>query len=346
MLFKFDKDQGTLSPMKYMSFAQQEGLEKDLENLMARYLLGTLFEEEQLFPVHQSRNWQEEADLYALDARGDLSIFELKRSGATAGALSQALRYAQLAGSWSYEDLSRKHARYQKAHSKAPASDLAEAHQEAFRLDRKLEKAEFNREQHLWIVGSAADRDLVRGVDYWRRRGLDITLVPYRLYPIGQELIFEFFAHPYDQHSNPGDRKGVLFDTNRSYCQDANRVQTLVAMLEKRRISAYGDRKDAVRSLSPRDLVFYSHAGFGLVAAAEVIGPVKADGAEELYQDVRFLTKPPENPLAPAAMPFDEVKKVTGKSFFWARIQKVPYLDSEEAQHLLAALQKKLGSRD
>jgi hypothetical protein len=37
-----------------------------------------------------------------------------------------------------------------------------------------------------------------------------------------------------------------------------------------------------------------------------------------------------------------QVSQVTGKSFFWARTIKVPYLDRVEAQNLLAALNKVL----
>ena len=98
------------------------------------------------------------------------------------------------------------------------------------------------------------------------------------------------------------------------------------------------------RTLSKGDFVFYSHRRVGLVAAAEVVGQhVKKDGDHELYWDVKFLTTAPEDILRPPAMSFQEVKKVTGKSFFWARIQKYPYLAKDEAEHLLEALRKILG---
>jgi hypothetical protein len=41
-------------------------------------------------------------------------------------------------------------------------------------------------------------------------------------------------------------------------------------------------------------------------------------------------------------MPFQKVTEFTGKKFFWARIQKVPYLSVDEANGLLAELQRYL----
>jgi hypothetical protein len=155
-------------------------------------------------------------------------------------------------------------------------------------------------------------------------------------------LYFEFFAKPYDAHTNPGEAKGVLFDTCRTHFPDA-----LHHMVEKQRVSAFDDRKDAVRRLSKGDTVFYSHASDGVVAAAKVTsGKVKCDtyqGCPELYLDVQFLVPAP-TPLGPVmrAMPFPKVKEVTGKSFFWARILKVPYLSADEAAELVSELQKHL----
>ena len=46
------------------------------------------------------------------------------------------------------------------------------------------------------------------------RKGTDI---PYRVYKIEGSYYFEFFSLPYDQHSNPGNAKGIIFDTNLTY---------------------------------------------------------------------------------------------------------------------------------
>lgn len=132
------------------------------------------------------------------------------------------------------------------------------------------------------------------------------------------------------------------FDTCRGHFPDALRH-----MIDRRRVSAFGDRKDAVRSLSRNDTVFYSHARTGLVAAARVTGrEVKSDtyhGTAECYLDVEFLAPTPTqgDPVS-RAVSFPRVGEITGKSFFWARILKVPYLTPDEADRLLVELKKAL----
>jgi len=43
-------------------------------------------------PIFQERQYQKEADIYALNEKGELIIFELKRGSAGEGAVHQALR--------------------------------------------------------------------------------------------------------------------------------------------------------------------------------------------------------------------------------------------------------------
>lgn len=338
MLFRLNDDLSELEPMPFADFARHALREKHLEELLSRHLFGTLFEGTPLLPFHQERNYQPEGDIYALDRKGDVFVFELKRGTAEDAALAQLLRYAQGAGRWSYADLDRKYRAYPR--KLTDGVDLAEAHRQAFDLAAPLRPEEFNRDQHMVVVGSAADAELVQAVDYWKGKGLSIDFCPYRVYQIGGQLYFEFFARPYDAHANPGDAKGVLFDTCRTHFPDALRH-----MVERRRVSAFGDRKDAVYSLGKGDTVFYSHVGVGLVAAAKVVGSqVKSDtyrACEERYWDVQFFEPvPAEFSSVKRSMPFQKVTEFTGKKFFWARIQKVPYLSADEAGRLLAEVQK------
>lgn len=56
-------------------------------------------------PIFKERKFQEEPDIMALDTNGNLYIFELKRWQAKEENLLQVLRYGQLFGNSSYEDL-------------------------------------------------------------------------------------------------------------------------------------------------------------------------------------------------------------------------------------------------
>ncbi len=337
---KSDKSIRTIEPLPFLDFADLGKIEKDLENLLAENLLETLFEDAALMPIFQERAFQSEGDLYALDKNGDLYIFELKRGIAGTGAMEQALNYSQVAGQWSYHTLEQKINTYVES-DEDNWINLSDAHREAFELDHTLIPTQFNQKQHLYIIGNAANDDLISAVDYWKKSGLTVDFMPYRLYELNGEHYFEFFALPYDRHVNPSNIKGVLFDTNRSYDEDA-----IWEMMENKRVAAYGGVSHVVGYLNPRDIVFFSHKWTGSVAAAEVLGPVRSiTEEEEEYRDVRFLTPVPDKlDKDIRAMPFSEVSKITGRTFFWAKTIKVPYLDRDEANKLVAELNNYLKS--
>ena len=338
MLYRIitDKEQFTaLEPIPFKDIASFGKREKDLENLIANNVLEVLFEDESLMPIFQERQWQAEADIYALNERGELVVFELKRSAAGGDAVHQALRYAQEAGQWSYAELEKRF----QAYSGTDAG-LSKTHSDAFNLEEELDSRQFNKKQHLIVIGNAADDSLMTAIDYWRRQGLSMDFLPYRIYTLNGQDYFEFFALPYDKHLNPGVSKGVLFDTNRSYNEDA-----IWNMMEHGTIEAYGDAKRFVQHVSPGDIVFYSHRWCGIVAAAKVKrGDIKKPDGQTFARDVDFLTPVPTRGNEIRAMPFKKVSEITGKSFYWARTIKVPYLSSDEADNLVKELKSYLSS--
>lgn len=341
MLYKLGSSNGkfdSLEAVAFKDFSSFGQLEKDLEDLIANNMLDVLFEDAGLMPIFQERKRQAESDIYALNSKGDLVIFELKRGVAGEGAVHQALRYAQDAGQWSFSKLQKKYQQYASS-----TAELTLSHQEAFGLEVPLDSKDLNNKQHLFIIGSAADDSLIRAVDYWKRQGISIEFLPYRIYEIGDEKYFEFFALPYDKHENPSVLKGVLFDTNRSWDEDA-----IWYMMENSCVAAFGDAKRFVKCISSGDIVFFSHKWKGVVAAAKVKkGSIKKTlykGDETLYLDVEFITPVPEKGKPIKAMEFSQVSKITEKNFFWARTIKVPYLDRNEAENLATELKKFLES--
>lgn len=322
---KFDK----LEPVEFKDFSSFGRLEKELEELIAKNILEVLFEDSSLMPIFQERPLQSEADIYALNERGELIIFELKKGSAYEDAVRQVLRYAQEAGQWTYSELQDMYQKY------TGDNNLTKAHQEAFNLERPLDTKEVNNKQHLIVIGSAADDSLISAVDYWKRSGISIEFLPYRIYELGGEKYFEFFALPYDKHKNPGDVKGVLFDTNRYWNEES-----IWYMMENNRVAAFGKARRFVGYVKLGDIIFFSdrEAG-GLVAAAKVKGDVKHSAEDDAsYRDVEFITPFPKRGEKIKAMPFRNVLEITGKSFYWARTIKVPYLSKEEAENLVDAL--------
>ena len=337
MLYKLastDRKFDTLQPVEFTDVSNFGKNEKDLENLISNSILEVLFEESGLMPVCQEKQGQSVADIYALDEKGDLVIFELKTGTASRGAVHQALLYAQDAGQWSYETLQKKYRQYKNNEN----INLREAHQDDFLLEHQLDVKEINNKQRLIVIGSAADDSLINAVDYWKNQGISIDFLPYRIYELNSERYFEFFALPYDRHRNPRDTKGVIFDTNRRYDE-----KSIWYMMEKRRVAAWGDAKRYVGRIHPGDIVFFSHRLEGLVAAGRMKkGDIVRPDEETWYRDVEFITPIPHRDQERRAMPFSRVSEITGKSFYWASTIKAPYLSNEEAQDLAVELKAHL----
>lgn len=333
-LSKTDKVFDAMEPMPFKTFADCGQVEKDLENLLAENLLEVLFESSQLMPIFQERSRQEEADIYAVNRNGDLIIFELKRATAGGDAVHQALRYCETAAHWDYAELQRRY-------RGCKGEDLQADHKESFGLDTPLSESDFNRQQHLMVVGGAGSDDLVRNIDYWKSKGIAIDFVPYRIYEIGGEHYFEFFSPPYDSHSNPAHKKGVIFDTCRTYSDDS-----IWYMCENDRVAAFGGQSHVVNYLNKNDIVFLYHTNEGIIAA----GRVKSDGGEDtgrdaLYRDLEWLTAKPTKEVPYTSMPARQIKQVLNREFYWRRTIKTPYLSKDESDTLLKALICKIGPK-
>jgi hypothetical protein len=312
-------------------------LEKELEDLLAKNLWDVLYEDNELMPIHQERAWQSEADIYALNKQGHLVIFELKRDHAGGGAVHQALCYCEKASRYRFEKLQTM----LQAYNNGKTTDLQEEHRSNFDLEHPLDKSAFNSEQHLIIVGSAGDEELIHNVDYWKSKGLSVSFIPYRVYRIGGDDYFEFFSLPYDWHSNPAKAKGVIFDTNLSYDENA-----IWYMCEHGRVAAFGDQRDIVRSLRKNDVVFLYHKYQGVIAAGKVVtSKVTEDPeADALYLDLEWLSSKPTRGMPLKAMPASQIKEVLDHGFFWARTIKSPHLSATESEKLLAALIEHIGA--
>lgn len=321
-----------ISPVKFLGMSDLNKVEKDLENILAVNMLDTLFEDNPYLVIFQERQRQAEPDIIALDATGDIVIFELKRGIADECALPQIFRYVQNVQGWDYYALQDK----VRTYIGDSQVDLRKLHQDAFNLSQGLSNLDFNRKQKLIIVGNSIDNRLISSIDYWKKQGVDIDYIPYRIYQIADNFYFEFFAKPYDVRSNPKAPKGVMFDTNFSFDPDA-----LNYMLQKKRISAFGDRIDAVHVFNKGDTVFFSHKGYGLVAVGEIVSDVKRDiykGQAEKYCDVKFKFPPNLTAFSLAnsrIIEFWRVSSILGKKFYWARTDKRPYLNSDECNQLV-----------
>src|SRR5712664_2058259 len=140
--------------------------ERGLQDVLFRSL-DRLLPDEELLLIAQSRHWQEEPDLLALDERGRLYIFEIKVWESRSENLLQALRYGQILGPYDYAALEQLFRRFDDT-----GRSLAEAHRATFGLD--LSPSEFNRKTVFIVLTNRLDFRTRQAIQYWRRTGLDV----------------------------------------------------------------------------------------------------------------------------------------------------------------------------
>lgn len=325
-----------LQPVSFLDYSDIKGNEKKLENLLAANLGELYIEDGHLMPISQERQGQEEPDLCALDKSGNITIFELKKGVVPGDTTIQVMRYAQIIGLMTYDDLNRKYQEYAK-----DGQELATAHALAFQLDTPLPTDSFNKKQKLVLVGSALDNGLIETVDYWRAQNIDIDFLPYRFYKIDGNLYFEFFAKPHDYHLNPKNRKGVIFDTNRTY--DNNAVWD---MLRNEKVSAYGGARKYINSFRKGDYVLYYHIGYGIIAAGVIktSKPLSLEANEEKYHKVELIKPVPQCNDDIRGISASDLKSLLGRNFYYASTEKKPYLSTDEAEKVISALREKYDS--
>ena len=219
MLYKLKENK--LESIAFEDFGSIGRKEKELESIFAQNLEMIYGEYGILFPIFQERQGQGQPDLCALDKEGNLIIFEFKRSDVPEGTTNQIMRYTEIYGQKSYDDLNFIYKNYISKKDGQVNMELVDAHREAFALEEPLKLEYFNHKQKMIIIGSSMDHKLAKTVDYWKSKGISIDFIPYRLFEIQGEYYLEYFAKPYDYVLNVGNVRGILFDTNLTYDTDA-----------------------------------------------------------------------------------------------------------------------------
>ena len=291
-------------------------------------------EKNQLMPIFQERQRQEEPDLYAIDKYGNLVIFEFKKNNANENAVNQIMRYAQKFGKMKYTKLNKNFKKF----TENPDSDLQKSHQESFGLDEPLSIEKFNLHQKMYIIGNSLDLELIETIEYWKNKKVDIDFLPYRIYKINNKDYFEFFAKPYDYNQNIKDRKGIIFDTNKTYNSKA-----VFDMMKNDKISAYGDARKFIDYFKKNDYVLYYHKGFGIIAIGQIISEKPQENKEnkERFHKVKILTTKIENEKEMKFLKPSEITQILEKNFYYASTVKKPYLTIEEVKSLEDELLRK-----
>ena len=281
--------------------------ERTLQDILFKSL-DRLFPDDELILLMQSRRWQEEPDLMAVDKDGALYIFELKVWESHPSNLLQVLRYGQIFGSSKYSELDDW---YKKATD--PSQSLRKSHAAKFGV--QLPEDHFNRRQVFVVITNGLDYRTREAIQYWRSCSLDVRPWVYRVYA-GQadEILLEMSAFRVQDNPYEDLAEGYyILNTNFRNCHEDHND-----MLSNSKAAAYFDPcKFSIERLAKGDVVFLYQSGEGIVALGVADGKLQRapyhgqteHADEEYFMNLqRFQRVSP--PLTAA-----EIKTITGINY-------------------------------
>lgn len=245
--------------------------------------LDRLIPDDELTLLMQSRYWQEEPDLMAVDRNGDLYIFEIKAWESHSSNLLQVLRYGQIFGSSKYADLDAWHKRATDA-----AQSLQVAHSAKFGIE--LTQDEFNRKQVFVVITNGLDHRTREAIRYWRSCGLEVRPWVYRVYSgENDEMLLEMSAFRVGDNPYEDLAEGYyILNTNISNAQADHDD-----MITNGKAAAYFNPwKFKIERLGRGDVVFLYQSGVGIVGVGEADGKLKKaayHGKPELEDEEYFM---------------------------------------------------------
>lgn len=290
MLYRLDRPMESSERVKVASLSDFGFKEKDLERFVGSHLTEVV-SDDHLMLIGQERPWQEEADILALDRKGVLYIFELKRWESKKENILQVLRYGQIFGRYSYKDLERLAQRHRKLEG-----SLAEEHRVSFELNEPLSESEFNHDQVFVLVTNGVDEESISVVNYWSKKGLKIVCAPYRVYRIGDDPYIQF--QPYNPDGDvivERDSSYFIVNTNRTYMSDG--WKNMLGDRSTGKASAYYSRKSGITRIPKKATVFLYHTGVGVIAKGRATSTFKEtavqvgesyDKGEEFFVPLKF----------------------------------------------------------
>jgi len=269
MLFKWNRpgtEDSDISKLNECSLASSGLKEKDLENLLSKRIQD-LVRTDQLMVIMQQRKRQEDPDVLAIDEHGIVFIFELKRWEGRSEHILQALRYGQKFGRHDYEKLNWFYQAY--SHTSFGTVTLQEAHREFFELERSLDRHTFNTEQEFVVITNGLDYDTWDAVAYWRKKGLRISCLVYRLFRLSEGLYIDFDPYgPIPDAPRVQEEGLFVVNTNKTYMPE-----TYKEMVFELKAAAYYDRKYSIQNIRAGNQVCLYHVGPGVIG----IGKAKTD---------------------------------------------------------------------
>lgn len=307
--------------------------ERGLQDILFKSL-DRLFPDDELVLLMQSRRWQEEPDLMAVDKDGNLYIFELKAWESQSANLLQVLRYGQLYGTSKYADLDEL---YKKTGESSQT--LKSVHLGKFEVE--LREEDFNRKQVFVVMTNGLDYRTREAIQYWRSTGIDVRPWVYRVYA-GQpeEMLLEISAfrvgdNPYE------DLSGGYYILNTNVRNDEEDHQD---MISNGKAAAYFDPwKLKIERLKKGDVIFLYQSGVGIVAVGEADGKLQKKAYHDKVEnkDEEYFMKLRHFQRVTPPLRAAEIKRITGINH---RFMSVMFgLDADTGKALRQHIHDRLG---
>jgi len=278
--------------------------ERAFQDILYRSL-DKLIPDDELLLLMQSRHWQEEPDLMAIDKEGNLYIFELKAWESHSENILQVLRYGQIFGGHKYEDLNRLYKVIEDE-----GKSLNEAHSALF--GENLKEEEFNRKQVFVVMTNGIDFKTREAIKYWRDQGLDVRPWIYRVYQsTNSEMLLEIST--FSSIDNPyEDIAEGYYILNTNFRNDEADHKSMLK--EKIAAAYFSPWKHKIENLSKGDVVFLYQSGVGIVAVGKASGKLKIRNyhADSKHLDEEYYMKLNQFHLLETPISASEIKGVTG----------------------------------
>lgn len=302
MILQLNQESSSVDRTKKVTLKDIGWQEIHLQELMYNNL-DALLPDDELLLIMQSKRWQEEPDLMAVDKEGTLFIFELKAWESSDVNLLQVFRYGQKFGQRDYESLNRL---YKKRFP--DAEGLIESLNQKFGIQLKEEQV--NQKQKFILITNGLDFKTRQAIQYWRGLGIDVDGWIYRLHKIKEHVLLEF--ETFRKSDNPfEDLEGGYYILNTNI---KDGMQDDEDMLKNEKAAAFFTPwKHKITQIDKGDKVFLYRSGVGIVAAGIGSGKLEKKDYRDNpgHHEEEFFTRLSSFKILKTPLTAREVKELT-----------------------------------
>lgn len=323
MIFNINKNSYEITRRKGIRLSTIGWKEEDFQKMMYENL-DVLLPEDELLLIMQSRRWQEEPDLMAIDKNGDLYIFELKAWESQETNLLQVLRYGQIFGQNTYSDLNELYLKFFPN-----SNNLLNSLNEKF--NTQLTEKDINQKQKFILITNGLDFKTRSTIKYWAEQGVSISSWIYKVYQVDNQILLDF--ETYRKSPNPYediDEGYYILNTNIQGGADDE-----TDMLNNQKAAAYFEPwKYKIEQINKGDRVFLYRSGVGIIAkgiGSGLIDKVPYRGQKN-WANEEYSTKLNKFKILSKPIRASEIKLISGVNYVF--MQTMFSIDKETGKKL------------